>query len=157
MLLPTSGRQFFGAPHSRAAMQILFVCTGNAARSQMAEGWARHLVPAIAVESAGTRPAGLSRRVVTAMAEAGVDISAQRSKPLSATAWCDADIAVTLCGSAREECVALPWSPATHHEHWPIADPVAAPAGNDPLAPFRTARDEIQVRVEALLATVENK
>jgi arsenate reductase len=82
------------------------------------------------------------------MAEAGADISAQRSKPLSATAWRDADIAVTLCGSAREECVALPWSPATQREHWPIADP---------LAPFRAARDEIRARVEALLATVENK
>jgi len=157
MLLPTSGRQFFGAPHSRVAMRILFVCTGNAARSQMAEGWARHLAPATAVESSGTRPAGLSRRAVAAMAEVGVDISAQRSKPLSVTAWRDADIAVTLCGSAREECVALPWSPAAQREHWPIADPVAVPAGDDPLAPFRVARDELRARVETLLATVENK
>ena len=109
----------------------------------MAEGWARHLAPAVAVESAGTRPAGLSHHAVAAMAEAGADISVQRSKPLSATAWRDADIAVTLCGSARE--------------HWPIADPVAAPAGDDSLAPFRTARDEIRARAEALLATVENK
>ena len=109
----------------------------------MAEGWARHLAPAVAVESAGTRPAGLSRHAAAAMAEAGADISVQRSKPLSAPAWRDAVIAVTLCGSARE--------------HWPIADPVAAPAGDDPLAPFRTARDEIRARAEALLATVENK
>lgn len=138
-------------------MRILFVCTGNAVRSQMAEGWARHLAPAVAVESAGTQPVGLSRRAVTAMAEANVDISVQRSKPLSATAWCDADIAVTLCDSAREECIALPWSPATQREHWPIADPVAAPAGDDPLAPFRAARDEIRARVEVLLATIENK
>ena len=86
------------------------------------------------------------------MAEAGADISVQRSKPLSATAWRDADIAVTLCGSTREECVALPWSPATQREHWPIADPVAASVGDDPLAPFRAARDEIRARVEALLA-----
>ena len=69
----------------------------------MAEGWARHLAPAAAVESAGTRLAGLSRRAVAAMAEAGADISVQRSKLLSATAWRDADIAVTLCGSARDE------------------------------------------------------
>ena len=123
----------------------------------MAEGWVRHLAPAVAVESADTRPAGLSRHAVAVMAEAGADISVQRSKLLSATAWRDADIAVTLCGSAREECVALPWSPATQREHWPIADPVAAPAGDDSLAPFRTARDEIRARVEALPATVENK
>ena len=138
-------------------MRILFVCTGNAVRSQMAEGWARHLAPAVAVEGAGTQPVGLSRRAVAAMAEANVDISVQRSKPLSVTAWRDADIAVTLCGSAREECVALPWSSATQREHWPIADPVAAPAGDDPLAPFRAARDEIRARVEVLLATIENK
>ncbi|MAH17072.1 MAG: arsenate reductase [Euryarchaeota archaeon] len=138
-------------------MQIIFVCTGNAARSQMAEGWARHLAPELAVESGGTQPAGLSRRAVAAMAEAGVDISAQRSKPLSATARCDADIAVTLCGSAQEECVALPWSPTTQREHWPIADPVAVPAGGDPLAPFHAARDEIRARVEALLANIENR
>lgn len=122
----------------------------------MAEGWARHLAPGLASESAGTRPAGLSRRAVVAMAEAGVDISAQRSKPLSATAWREADIAVTLCGSAREECVALPWSPATQREHWPIADPVSAPAADDPVAPFRVARDDIRERVEGLLTTVEN-
>ena len=109
----------------------------------MAEGWVRHLAPAVAVESADTRPAGLSRHAVAVMAEAGADISVQCSKLLSATAWRDADIAVTLCGSARE--------------HWPIADPVAAPAGDDSLAPFRTARDEIRARVEALPATVENK
>nr|AIF17285.1 protein tyrosine phosphatase (ARSC2, arsC) [uncultured marine group II/III euryarchaeote KM3_76_H07] len=155
--LPTSGRQFFGAPPCRAAMHILFVCTGNAARSQIAEGWARYLAPGTTAESAGTRPARLSRRAVAAMAEAGVDISAQRSKPLSATAWRDADIAITLCGSAQEECVALPWSPVTQREHWPIADPVAAPADDEPLAPFRVARDDIRARVEALLATLENK
>lgn len=74
----------------------------------MAEGWVRHLAPAVAVESADTQPAGLSRHAVAVMAEAGADISVQCSKLLSATAWRDADIAVTLCGSAREECVALP-------------------------------------------------
>ena len=132
-------------------VHLLFVCTGNAARSQMAEGWARYLAPATIIESGGTRPVGLSRRAVVVMTEVGIDISKHRSKSLEETAWRDADTAITLCGSAREVCVALPWSSHTRHEHWPITDPISTSVNDDPLVSFRVARDDIRVRLEDLL------
>ena len=132
-------------------MHLLFVCTGNAARSQMAEGWARHLAPAALIESGGTHPAGLSSRAVAVMAEVGIDISAQSSKSLEEAAWRNADIVITLCGSARENCVALLWSSHTRRKHWRITDPVSGMANDNPLIPFRMARDDIHARLEEFL------
>ena len=122
---------------------VLFLCTGNACRSQMAEGLARRLLsPEIAVCSAGTSPAGLDPRAVNAVAELGIDISTHRSKPLSEVPLDRVDRVITLCDDARRAC---PSVPGRSQEHWPIADP----------ASVRGTRDQLVSRVEALAATVE--
>ena len=115
---------------------VLFVCTGNAARSQMAEGWLKNMKPGLTVLSAGTNPEGLSSGAVKAMLEIGLDISDQTSKHLDAVPWKEVDYAITLCGSANEICVTMNWPEKCVREHWPIADP-----GSDD--EYIKARDEI--------------
>ena len=131
--------------------RVLFLCTGNSCRSQMAEGWARHLAgDRWEVRSAGTHPAGLNARAVRVMAEAGVDISWQRSKALDPELLEWADWVVTLCGDARDRCPATP--PHVRRLHWPVEDPVWAWGSEEEvLAVFRRVRDEIRKRIEALL------
>src|SRR3989337_2484654 len=86
-------------------IKVLFLCTGNSCRSQMAEGWARHLWPEkIAAYSAGTRPHGLDPLAVEVMKEAGVDISGQRSKPVEEIIGVPFDLVVTVCSHADENC-----------------------------------------------------
>ena len=83
--------------------RVLFLCTGNSCRSQMAEGWARHLKSdSIDAYSAGVRPHAIDPRAVAVMAEAGVEISAQRSKDVRELMDMSLDYVVTLCGGARE-------------------------------------------------------
>lgn len=132
-------------------MRLLFLCTGNACRSQMAEGWARHLAPAwLEVASAGIEAHGLNPRAVSVMAEGGVDISNQESTRLDAALLEWADYVVTVCGHADEQCPALP--PGTRKEHWPIADPACARGSDDEvLAVFRATRDDIRTRVADLI------
>ncbi|MFH0945337.1 MAG: arsenate reductase ArsC [Planctomycetota bacterium] len=131
-------------------MRILFVCTGNACRSQMAEGLCRALASSeLEVYSAGTRPAGVHPRTIASMKERGIDISKQTSNGLRDVPP-DCDLVITLCGDAAEACPAFPET--TLVTHWPIADPVRA-TGCDAeiMAAFRTARDEIELRVTRLL------
>ena len=98
-----------------AKLKVLFLCTGNACRSQMAEGWARHLQQdCIDAYSAGIMARGLDPRAVTVMAEAGVDISPQRSKTMQDVADISFDYVVTLCGHARETCPVIPGSNMVH-------------------------------------------
>ena len=124
-------------------MRILFLCVPNSARSQMAEGLARAILPAeVEVASAGSAPSRLNPLAIEALSEIGIDISHHRSKPLSAVAPETADLIVTLC--AEEICPFVPGP--VKRLHWPIADPAAA---ND-LAAFRTARDQIKGRIEVL-------
>ena len=86
-------------------LKVLFLCTGNACRSQMAEGWARALAgDRIEPYSAGIEAHGLDARAVAVMAEAGVDIAAQRSQQLAAVAGVGFDLVVTVCDHAREAC-----------------------------------------------------
>src|SRR4030042_3422637 len=86
-------------------LRVLFLCTGNSCRSQMAEGWARHLkADSIEAYSAGVEPAGLSQTAVRVMAEAGVDNSGQRSKHVDELAAMPFDYVVTVCDHAREAC-----------------------------------------------------
>jgi len=124
-------------------MRILFLCVANSARSQMAEGLARSLLPAaVEVASAGSAPGSLHPLAITAMAEAGIDIAGQRAKPLSEVAPQTADLIVTLC--AEEVCPVVPGR--ARHLHWPVADPVAA----GDIAAFRHTRDQLKARIAVL-------
>ena len=132
-------------------MNILFLCTGNSCRSQMAEGWARHLgAEACTVESAGIEAHGKNPRALAVMAEAGIDISGQESTVVSDAMLRRADVVVTVCGHADDMCPALPG--AVRKIHWPLADPArAAGSEEEIMAVFRATRDEIKQRVSALL------
>tara|TARA_B100000586_G_scaffold250223_1_gene208627 strand:- start:23 stop:412 length:390 start_codon:yes stop_codon:yes gene_type:complete len=123
---------------------VLFICTGNAARSQMAEGWLKNMKSGFTVLSAGTNPASLSSGAVKAMLEAGLDISNQTSKHLDDVPWEKAGYAITLCGSANEECVNMNWPETCKREHWPIEDPQSQ-------EDFENARDEIHEKIKFFL------
>lgn len=132
-------------------MRVLFVCTGNSARSQMAEGWLRHLSRGrVEAASAGTQPKGLHPLAVRVMAERGVDISGQRSKPLSDVWGGTFDWAVTVCDRARQGCPALPGARSLH---WDLPDP-AEVEGSEEEA-FRGVRDDLAERVRAFLGALE--
>ncbi|MCS6802632.1 MAG: MarR family transcriptional regulator [Chloroflexota bacterium] len=130
---------------------VAFVCTHNQARSQMAEGWFRHLVGAAArVRSAGVDPRPLHPLAIRVMAEAGIDISGQRSNGLDALLDDPPELVITVCDRAREAC---PPALGVRQLHWSIPSPVDAPA-EERLAAFRRAREEIRERVARLVALV---
>jgi arsenate reductase len=138
---------------SEPKLRVLFLCTGNAARSQMAEGFARALAgDVLQARSAGTRPKGLDPRAVRVMAEAGVDISGQRSKSVAEIAGEPLDLVVTVCDDARESCPVFPGRVSTRHAGF--EDPPRAAAGaaseEEALACYRRVRDEIRAFVERL-------
>jgi arsenate reductase len=130
-------------------VMVLFVCTGNAARSQIAEGWLKSMKPGLTVVSAGTKPERLSSMAVKAMLEVGLNISDQTSKHLAKVPWEKADYAITLCGSANEECVNMNWPKTCVREHWPIEDPETE---DD----FRKARDEIKTRIKVWIKALQH-
>ncbi len=132
-------------------MNLLFLCTGNACRSQMAEGWARHYAPPwLKVDSAGIEAHGKNARAIAVMGEVGIDISAQSSTRVSAAMLAAAERVVTVCGHADEHCPALP--PGVEKEHWPLNDPARAEGSEDEImAVFRASRDDIGRRVRALI------
>jgi arsenate reductase (thioredoxin) len=132
-------------------MSILFLCTGNSCRSQMAEGWTKHLAAGwLAVQSAGIEAHGKNPRAIAVMAEAGVDISSQQSTVVTSAMLDAADLVVTVCGHADEVCPALP--PGKRKIHWPLSDPAKATGTEDEiLRQFRVTRDEVKRRVQALL------
>ena len=128
---------------------ILFICTGNSCRSQMAEGFARKILPGTwRVYSAGTIAAGIHPLALEAMKEAGVDISKQSSKTLDEVPVTQVDHVVTLCGDAHERCPVFP--KATSKEHWPVEDPNMATGSPDPMKVFRRVRDDICQRIAEL-------
>ena len=132
-------------------LKVLFLCTGNACRSQMAEGWARHLKgDTIEPYSAGIEPRGLDPRAVQVMAEAGVDISGQRSKHLDEVKDIRFDCVVTVCDQAREACPLFPGR--TKVIHVGLDDPprlAANSTGEDEtLRHYRRVRDEIRTFIE---------
>ena len=88
---------------------VLFICTGNAARSQMAEGLLKSMNSSLNVLSAGTKPEGLNPKATIAMEKIDIDISDQHSKSIVDLDWKKADYVITLCGSANESCVSMPW------------------------------------------------
>jgi arsenate reductase len=136
---------------------VLFLCTANSCRSQMAEGFAQALAPQdLNVYSAGTAPRQVHPLAVQVMREAGVDISRQRSKSIEEVPLQQIDLVITLCGEAAESCPAFPEN--TRRLHWPLPDPALA-QGNaeEVLRVFREVRDEIRGRVESLLGQSREK
>ena len=123
---------------------VLFICTGNAARSQMAEGLLKNMNPSLNVLSAGTKPEGLSPNATIAMEKIGIDISDQQSKNISNLNWEKANYAITLCSSANETCVSMSWPATCTKLHWPIEDPVSQ-------KDYELARDDIQSRLSEFL------
>jgi arsenate reductase len=134
-------------------IRVLFLCTGNSCRSQMAEGFARALKgDEIEACSAGTVARGLDPRAVRVMAEAGVDIGSQRSKALADLRGLDFDYVVTVCGAAHESCPVFPGR--TRVVHVGFDDPPKLAGGaqteDEALAVYRRVRDEIRAFVERL-------
>ncbi len=135
-------------------LKILFLCTGNSCRSQMAEGWARHLKGAVVeAYSAGIQTHGLNPTAVKVMAEAGVDISGQISKNVNDFMDIPFDAVVTVCGHAHETCPA--WlGKKTVIVHVGFDDPPklakTAKTTDEALGHYRRVRDEIRAYVETL-------
>lgn len=128
--------------------RILFLCVANSARSQMAEGLARHLLGNRAhVQSAGSRPQKVNPYAIAAMDEIGIDIRGQSAKSVDSIDPTSIDLVITLC--AEEVCPILPGR--VQRLHWPIADPASDDPSLTPedlMARFRAARDQIRARIE---------
>lgn len=138
---------------ARRPLRVLFLCTGNSCRSQMAEGWARALCSSsIEPYSAGTEPQGLNQLAVRAMAEADVDISSHSSKRVDALAGVAFDCVVTVCKSADHECPAFPGSTKVIHVGFDDPPRLArdAKSDDDAMPHYRRVRDEIRRFVETL-------
>jgi arsenate reductase len=133
-------------------VRVLFLCTGNSCRSQMAEGLLRRIVPPAVVEvaSAGTNPKPVHPDAVRIMREILVDISAQRSKSLDQFLDYEFDFVITLCDEAQEACPTFPG--AAQHLHWSLPDPAAAHgAEEERLAAFRAVRNDLATRMDGML------
>lgn len=131
--------------------RVLILCTGNSARSQMAEGLLRHLGgDMFEVHSAGTRPTQLRPEAVAAMNEIGIDISGHRSKPVDQYLESEFDYVITVCDHAMELCPVLPGQ--TRHIHWSFEDPAAVEGRDeDRISAFREVRDEIRDRLASFV------
>ena len=129
-------------------MKILFVCTGNSCRSQMAEGFAR--AAGVEAHSAGTEPDGyVHPMAIRVMAEKDIDIRGQTSNRLDLTFAQTMDVVITVCGEADEACPVIPHATRLH---WPIVDPAKATGTpENRLAVFRSVRDDIARRINDLL------
>ncbi len=122
---------------------ILFLCVANSARSQLAEGLARHLFgPRAEVQSAGSQATGVNPHAIEALAEIGIDASGQRSKSVHSIDLSRVDVIITLC--AEEVCPIVPGR--VERLHWPLPDPAPGP-GAGALERFRQTRDEIERRL----------
>ncbi len=134
--------------------KIMFLCTANSCRSQMAEGFAKEYGKGIVeVYSAGLMAAGVQKRAIAVMREIGIDISQQQSKEIDADLLRKMDIVVTLCGHAEETCPLTP--PAIRRIHWPIQDPVGTVGTEEQIMKkFRLARDEIKEKVQDLIRNI---
>src|SRR3989304_1348884 len=135
--------------------KVLFVCTGNRARSQMAEGLLRHLADdRFEAHSAGTKPKGLAGQTVEVMREIGIgiDISGQRSKHVDEYAGQPFDYVITVCDRARQVCPVFPGG--GQRIHWDVEDPLYAELrGESTAQALRSARDELRSRIEGVLRT----
>ena len=139
----------------KKTMNLLFLCTGNSCRSQMAEGWAHALAgDDLRIQSAGIEAHGKNPRAIKVMQEVGIDIAAQESTKLTDEMLEWADYVVTVCGHADQHCPALP--SGTRKEHWPLDDPARATGSEEEIMQvFRASRDDIRQRVEDLLQRLQ--
>jgi arsenate reductase len=138
-------------------MKVMFLCTGNACRSQMAEGFAREFGKGIIEPfSAGLIAAGLHPRASAVMKEIGIDITLQKSKTIDEKLLKTMDVVITLCGNAEHSC---PWTPpGIKRIHWPINDPVGTVGSEERIMKaFRRARDEIRAKVEQFISGIKTK
>ena len=145
-------RPAYGRHTKRARPRLLFLCTGNSARSQIAEVLVDHRsAGAVQARSAGSHPKPLHANAVRVMAERGIDISGRPTKSLTRFASRKFDRVITLCDKVREICPEFPGSPVT--AHWSIADPAAGGDSDEATYPaFEQVADEIESRVAVLLA-----
>ena len=131
--------------------KLLFLCTGNSCRSQMAEGFANiKLNKKFKISSAGVEAHGLNSRAVRAMDEMGIDISHQRSNSILEDELSQYDIIITLCGDARDRCPALLGN--SNNIHWDLQDPAKARGDeNEIMNIYREVRDQIFNHIDSLL------
>jgi arsenate reductase len=139
--------------------KIAFICTGNSARSQMAEGYGKYFAKLygkdVEIYSAGSNPSGYVHPLaIKVMAEDGIDISQQYSKYIDEIPVNEVDYVITLCGDAAETC---PVVPGAKTEHWGLPDParVIGPTEDAKLEAFRKIRDQIKEKVERLIKEIE--
>ncbi len=140
-------------PTAAEKIKVLFLCTGNSCRSQMAEGWTRKLKDDVMEPySAGIEPRGLDTRAVRVMAEAGVDISDQRSKNVDKLRGLPFDYVITVCDNARESCPVFSGNVKRVHVNFEDPPRLAANARDEQeaLMHYRRIRDEIRAFVERL-------
>ncbi|MDX8396136.1 MAG: arsenate reductase (thioredoxin) [Mariprofundaceae bacterium] len=131
--------------------RILFLCTGNACRSQMAEGWMKYLAgDDFEVFSAGIVAHGKNPRAISVMKEAGIDISAQESEALDPTILNKLDLLITVCGNADESCPTIPVT--CEKLHWPFDDPGKATGTEEEVhTEFCRVRDQIRMKIETFI------
>ena len=129
-------------------IRVLILCTGNSARSQMAEGLLRHMAgERFESASAGVEPGHVRPQAIEAMREIGIDISGHRSKSVEEFNGQDFDYVITVCDNAKERCPVFPGR--TRRIHWSFDDPAAAPGDEaTQMSVFRRVRDEIAARLE---------
>lgn len=128
--------------------RVLILCTGNSARSQMAEGLLRYIAgDRFEVESAGVAPSSVRAEAISVMKELGIDISGHRSKSVDEFSRQEFDIIITVCDNANENCPVFPGS--AERIHWGFDDPAAVTGDEETReAAFRSVRDQIRTRLE---------
>lgn len=139
-------------------LKILFLCTGNSCRSQMAEGWAKHLIgDNVEAYSAGIETHGLNPNAVKVMAETGVDISGQKSQKVTEFQDIDFDYVITVCGHADENCPVFPGKTKVIHKGFDDPPKLASEAKteDEALDAYRRVRDAIREFVRNLPSYLE--
>lgn len=137
--------------------KVMFLCTANSCRSQMAEGFARELGKGILeAHSAGLMAAGVQPRAITVMREVGIDIAGQKSKEIDTDLLGTMDIVVTLCTNAEASCPLTPTY--IRRLHWPIHDPVGTVGSEEEImSEFRQTRDEIRRKIKKLIEEIKEE
>jgi protein-tyrosine-phosphatase len=154
---PAAPPEHTGGRSTQEQRRVLFLCTGNSARSQIAEALTEHLSRgAVEAESAGSRPKPLHPNAVRVMKRRGIDISGNRTKHLDEFVNEPFDAVITLCDRVREVCPEFP--AANEHMHWSIADPAADGADERSTLPaFESVAGELETRVRYLIQLLENR